>query len=163
MMLSQRKANRLKNFDYSSNGVYFLTICTQGKEKLLCDIVGDGVLDVPECKLSKAGRIVEKYIVSINNADGVFVDKYVIMPNHVHLLLRVDNSGTSRTPSPTNALVPHVVSTFKRFCSKEYGANFFQRSYHDHIVRDENDYQKIWNYIDSNPLRWKDDCFYTED
>ncbi len=163
MTLAQRKANRLKNFDYSSNGVYFLTICTHGREKLLCDIVGEGVLDAPECKLSKAGNIAEKYIESINNADGICVDKYVIMPNHIHLLLRVERCGTTRTPSPTNAVVLHVVSTFKRFCSKEYGINYFQRSYHDHVVRSENDYQKIWKYIDSNPLKWKEDCFYTED
>ena len=113
--------------------------------------------------LSRCGEIVEKYIQKMNyQYDNVCIDKYVIMPNHIHLILVVKNNGMSRAPSPTNAIVPKFVSLFKRYCNREYGENIFQRSFHDHIIRDENDYQKIWNYIDTNPIKWREDCFYTE-
>ena len=84
------------------------------------------------------------------------------MPNHIHLILIVENvNGTSRVPSPTNNTISHTISTFKRFVNKEVGHNVFQRSFHDHIIRGEQDYLKIWNYIDTNPQKWQDDCFYT--
>lgn len=79
------------------------------------------------------------------------------------MLVLIDNIyGTSKVPSPTNDTIPHMVSTLKGFVNREVGENIFQRSYHDHIVRGEKDYQQIWEYIDNNPVRWKEDCFYTE-
>lgn len=91
MELPKRKPTRLKTFDYSTDGYYFITICTKNKEKILCDIVGDGALDVPKIKLSKIGQIVNKYIISTNNIPKISVDKYVIMPNHIHLILIFKN------------------------------------------------------------------------
>ena len=126
-------------------------------------IVGDGVLDVPQNMLTDYGRIADKYINQINEFYGyISVDKYVIMPNHVHFILSIENAenGTSRTPSPTNSEISKFVSTFKRFCNKEYGANIWQRSFHDHIIRNQKDYEKIWKYIDGNVLNWEKDCFY---
>ena len=163
MDFPKRKPTRLKDFDYSQTGYYFITICTHNKQKILCDFVGDGAFDVPKTVLSNTGKIVEKYILSTNNIPKITVQKYVIMPNHIHLILSVDNiNGTSRAPSPTNNIISHAVSTLKRFVNKEVGQNIFQRSFHDHIIRGENDYLKIWEYIDTNPQKWKDDCFYTE-
>ena len=163
MELQTRKPTRLKNYDYSREGAYFITICTHNRKNILCDIVGDGVYDIPKTTLFHCGKIVEKYIQKMNyQYDNVCVDKYVIMPNHIHLLLVVKNNGMSRAPSPTNAIVPEFVALFKRYCNREYGENIFQRSFHDHIIRNEKDYLKIWNYIDTNPLKWKEDCFYTE-
>ena len=164
MNLPQRKSNRLPNFDYSTPGAYFITICTQDRKCILSEIVGGGALDAPRAELSKIGATVAAYILSGNNIPGVIVDKFVVMPNHVHIILFVDNNsvGTSRAPSPTNAIVPHFVSTFKRFCHKDVGQKIFQRSYHDHVIRNEMDYLKIWEYIDNNPARWKEDCFYEE-
>ena len=101
----------------------------------------------------------------------ISVDNYVIMPNHIHMLLTVKNTeinivgnseGTSGTPSPTNALIPKFVSTFKRFCNKEFGMNIFQRSYNDHIIRNQEDYITIYNYIEQNPYEWKMNEFYSE-
>ena len=158
----KRKPTRLKNFDYSNDGYYFITICTHNRKRIFSNIVGDGALDVPKINLSIIGEIVEKYILSSNNIPKITVDKYVIMPNHIHLIVKVENNGTSKAPSPTNQTVPHMVSTLKRFVNKEVGHNVFQRSFHDHIIRDEEDYLKIWNYIDTNPLKWEEDCFYTE-
>ena len=160
MDIPERKPNRLPNFDYSSPGVYFITICVEGKLCILADIVGGGALDAPQAHLTPLGKIVETYILSGNCVPHIRVDKYVIMPNHIHLLIAVDSDGTSKTPSPTNAVIPHFVSTFKRFCHRDAGAKIFQRSYHDHVVRGEKDYLKIWEYIDNNPAKWEEDCFY---
>ena len=164
MSLPKRKPNRLKNFDYSQNGIYFVTICTKGKEKLLCNIVGGGVLDAPHIRLSLFGKIVDRQINIMNSIyHNIKAEKYVIMPNHIHLLINVCNeNGTSGTPSPTNSVIPAFVSTLKRLCNKKAGCNIFQRSYHDHIIRDEADYLIIWNYIDTNPAKWQEDCFYIE-
>jgi len=160
-LLPQRKPTRLENFDYSTAGAYFLTICTKERKPLLSTLetVGDGALDIPLPQLTAIGQIVEKYIRSTNCIKGVTVDRYVIMPDHIHMIVFVspseDNaSGTSRAPSPTNQAIPHVVSTLKRFCNREIGCNVFQRSYNDHIIRDEEDYQTRCKYLEENPLRW---------
>ncbi|MBR5252022.1 MAG: transposase [Oscillospiraceae bacterium] len=96
--------------------------------------------------------------------NNINIENYVIMPNHIHLLIFVDNpNGTSRTPSPTNAVIPMFVSTLKRFCNKEIGHNIFQRSFFDHIIRDQADYENVYNYIDSNPSKWESDELYIKD
>ena len=155
MDLPKRKNNRLNNFDYGQNGMYFITICTQNRRKILCDIVGDGAIDVPKIKLSEIGEIAEKYILSTNNIPEITVDKYVIMPDHIHLLLWVrDINGTSKAPSPTNNLISHSISTLKRFINKDVGYNIFQRSYYDHIIRNQHDYNETWKYIENNPINW---------
>ena len=166
MNLPKRKPTRLKGYDYSTPEAYFVTICTQERKKILSNIiVGDGVLDVPQNILANYGEIANKYIKQMNGFyKHISVDKYVIMPNHIHFILSITDLkiGTSRTPSPTNSEISKFISTFKRFCNREYGKNIWQRSFHDHIIRDEKDYQKIWEYIDTNPLKWELDCFYNE-
>ena len=133
------------------------------KQCIFSNIVGGGALDAPQNILSEMGKIIEKYILSTNNIASVSVDKFVIMPN-IHLILIIQNTGgTSKAPSPTNNIISHAVSAFKRFVNKEAGQNVFQRSFHDHIIRDEKDYQKIWQYIDSNAQKWEQDCFYIAD
>ena len=142
-MKKERKPNRLKNFDYSSQGAYFLTICTGEHKCILSRIVGDGVLDVPKIILTKYGEIAKNQLDTMSSFyDDIVIDKYVIMPNHIHLLLSVFNAGTgsSGTPTPTNEKVAMFISTFKRFCNKKYGNNIWQRSYYDHIIRDDKDY-----------------------
>lgn len=164
--MEQRKPTRLGYYDYSTPGAYFLTLCVQDHKCLLGSIVGGGALDAPHVLLSAKGKIVEKYIISGNRCQGIRVDKYVIMPNHIHLLVFVDETasgGTSKAPSPTNAVISHFISTLKRFCHRDMGEKIFQRSYHDHIIRNEKDYQRIWTYIDGNPARWKEDCFYPQE
>lgn len=145
-------------------GAYFLTICTVDKKNLLGKIVGGGDLDAPQVQLTEAGRVVQKYIQTANGIPGVRIDKYVVMPNHIHIIVFVEEmeNGTSGSPSPTNAKVPRLVGALKRYCHKETG-KIFQRSYHDHIIRGEADYRKIWEYIENNPVRWIEDCFYVEE
>ena len=164
MDIPKRKPNRLPDFDYSTPGAYFITICVEGKRCILGNIVGGGALDAPQVQLTEIGKIVEKYILSGNQVPHICVDKYVIMPNHIHLLLMVTKTdGPPRASAPTTAIIPHFVSTLKRFCHRDVGHQIFQRSYHDHVVRGERDYLKIWEYIDNNPARLTEDCFYMED
>ena len=176
-----RKTIRLRNYNYSSAGVYFITICTKGREQILSSVkeCDDGFRN--EVILTDYGKIAEKYIAQLSEFyKDISVDKYVIMPNHIHLLLRITdtddninsekvggiNNGPSGTPVPTeydiqNSTVSKFISTFKRFCNKEYGYNIWQYRSNDHIIRNEKDYQRIWRYINDNPSLWKDDCFYT--
>ena len=165
MELPKRKQNRLSSYDYDREGAYFLTICTQDRKCLLSRIVGDDALGVPKNPLTDIGKIVEKYIISGNKMDRVRVEKYVIMPNHIHILLMIemDTSGTPRASSPTMGIVPRFVSAFKRLSNQEIGEDIFQRSYHDHVIRGEKDYLKIWNYIEGNPSKWEEDCFYVKE
>ena len=172
MELPKRKSTRLRNYDYSTAGYYFITICTYDKKCILSNIVGDGVYDIPKTILSPYGKIVEKYIQKKNSQyNNICIDKYVIMPNHIHLIINISEiskennvlCGMSQAPYPTaNAIIPKFISLFKRYCNREIGNNIFQRSFHDHIIRGENDYLKIWNYIDTNPQKWKEDCFYND-
>lgn len=165
MPLPVRKNPRLDKYDYSSPGAYFLTLCTIRREKLLCKIVGCGVLDAPRTELSAYGCVAERIITQMSGYyPDISIDKFVIMPNHIHLIVRItsDLGGLSRTPAPTvNAAIPRFISTFKRFTNKEFGRNIWQKSYHDHIIRNDTDYLKIANYIETNPVRWLDDCFYS--
>ncbi len=153
--LPARKHNRYPEYDYSQNGAYFITICTQDRRKILCNIVGDG-FPVPKV----CGTIAEKYIQSISQKyPHISVDKYVIMPDHIHLILRIDCDicGTGN-PSPT---VGNVIGWFKYGVTKEIntlygtkGTRIFQRSYYDHVIRNGQDYNEVWEYIDNNPLKW---------
>lgn len=160
MALPERKKLRLEGYDYSQNGVYFITVCAKNKEKLFGEVVGDGVPDVPRVELSPIGETVDKYILSIEEKyDYITIEKYVIMPNHIHLLIMVYNCGNAIT-SGANSAIPRLISTLKRFVNKEIGIDVWQRSYHDHIIRNQSDYDEIWQYIDENPLKWKLDCYY---
>lgn len=161
----KRKNNRLSTFDYNSPGVYFLTICTKDRKCILSRIVGDDALGVPQNQLTIFGKIVEKYIISSNQMGGLKVDKYVIMPNHIHILLQVDmeTDGPPRASASTMAAVPKFISVMKRLVNKEIGRNIFQRSYHDHIIRSRQDYLKIWEYMENNPKQWELDCFYMKE
>lgn len=156
--MSVRKKPRLPTHDYSQPGWYFVTVCTKGKRCILGSVVGADVLIGPKIELSDFGRAVECVILSMTGAE-----KYVIMPNHVHLLLRIapQPEGPMGTSAPTGGL-PQIIRYFKREVTRICGECIWQRSYYDHIVRDEADWRRIWSYIDTNPARWADDCYYGE-
>jgi len=194
----EHKQHRLKNYNYSSNGSYFLTIYVKNKECLLGDIVavdahgdcvsdahgdcvsdahGDCVSDAhsdltaqgncvdrnltPQVVLSEYGSIAEKYILSGNTAyKNLTVDTYVIMPNHIHIILSVCNEDFICREKSCHDLIPSYVSTLKTLITKEIGFPIFQRTYHDRVIRNEKEYEKIWHYIDRNPTVWAEDCFY---
>ena len=170
--LAKRKPNRLPGYDYSRGGVYFLTICARNQTPVFGCVasqkteVGGGVLDAPQTALSEYGFAVER---KLHEMTGVYEDisllNHVIMPNHIHLLLHLEN-GPSGTPAPThgqraNDAIPAFVSTLKRMTNKTCGQNLWQRGYHDHIVRNDADYLRIWQYIETNPAKWAEDKYYT--
>ena len=164
----KRKPTRLPGFDYNQVGAYFITICTKNRQCTLSHVVGTGVLDGPLIELLPYGEIADKYINQLNDFyNDISVESYVIMPNHIHLLLFVNDceNGPSRTPVPTmqNTVIARFWSTFKRFCNKDYGENIWQKSFHDHIIRNREDYEKHLRYIQENPLRWHYDELYTDE
>ncbi|MBP3441852.1 MAG: transposase [Clostridia bacterium] len=156
--LPERKINRLKNYNYNTPGSYFITICTENKAEILSEmLVGTGVLDRPKNVLTEYGKIADKQLKRMSDFySNISVDKYVIMPNHIHLLLTIRNvpDGPSGTPVPTNSILARFISTFKRFCNKEYGRNIWQRGLYDHIIRNEEDYIETLSYIENNSLKW---------
>ena len=167
--IHKRKELRLKQYDYSSKGAYFITICTKDRKRILSDIikpVGVGALDDPKIILTETGKVVKKHLLSSENISGVKIDKYVLMPDHIHAIIFLEpekyTKGSSRAPTPTNEMLPHIVSTFKRFCNKEIGENIFQRGYMEHIIRDREDYETRTKYIYENPIRWFYDELYSE-
>jgi len=185
--LPKRKPTRFKNFDYSTTGAYFITICTENRERILSRVVGGDVLDAPSVneadfvvgdslrctcldapqniELLPHGIIADKYIKQLNEFyDNISVDQYVIMPNHIHIMLFVLKNGASRTSPPTkqHSAVSQFVSTFKRFCNKEYGGNIWQRHFNDHIIRNREDYDAHIKYIYENPMRWHYDELYAD-
>ena len=115
----------------------------------------------PQIELTEIGKITEKHLLSSENIPGVKIDRYVIMPDHIHVMIFLypdqytsQKDGSSRAPTPTNEMLPHIVSAFKRFCNKEIGNNIFQRGYMEHIVRDREDYETRIKYMCENPIRW---------
>jgi REP element-mobilizing transposase RayT len=154
--LPKRKRTRLPAFDYGTAGAYFITICTKERRCILSEIaVGADALGGPQSRLTHAGQIVEKYILSTNNISGLYVDKYVIMPDHIHMILFVEGcGGPPRASAPTAAAIPNAVSAFKRLVNRELGTNIWQRSYYDHVIRNEQDYRETWQYLENNPARW---------
>ena len=158
MKLPERKIIRLQNYDYSSSGAYFVTICTQNHAQILSNIVGEGS---PLPQLTTHGKITEKIILSVNQKyPTVTVDKFVIMPNHIHIIFSIKSDGRG-DPSPT---ISNVVGWLKYNITKTINqrleneqTKIFQRSFYDHVIRDEEDYLTIWNYIDTNPHKWRED------
>ena len=149
--MQERKRNRLCNYDYGQNGAYFITICTKDRKQILSKIVGDG-FPVPNLP----GRIAEEMIEQVMiRYPSVSVDKYVIMPDHIHLLLRIEGTGN---PSPTlgNVIGWYKYQTTKRINQTDatQGLQVFQRSYYEHVIRNQQDYDSVWEYIENNPRKW---------
>ena len=161
MEFPKRKPTRLKNYDYSECGAYFITICTQGRRCLFSHIVGEG-LAPPEISLTTYGRVADQQINQITSRyPHIAVDHYVIMPNHIHMLLLVSGETGGSRPSPT---VVDAVRAFKSITTRLCGAGsgLFQRSFYDHIIRGEADYREIWEYIECNPINWRKDRLYAK-
>ena len=107
--METRKHNRLKEYDYSQNGYYFITICTAGKSKILCDISVGANCVRPKTALSEIGKLVGENIGRLNSIyENVRVDKYVVMPNHVHLILVIQSGRTQFAPT-----VSRIMKQFK--------------------------------------------------
>ena len=178
--MQERKPTRLKGYDYSEIGSYFITICSLDRKNIFSQIVGQGLepdemqgnknssgvgqgLAPAEVRLSELGKIAESQLLDLSKRfNNVNIDKYVIMPNHIHFLLSMRNTAGA-SPCPT---VSDIVCAFKSLtsikCKSIYTSRLWQTSFYDHIIRDEADYRRIWNYIDTNPGKWSEDKYYVE-
>ena len=157
MELSKRKPNRLPEYDYSRAGYYFITVCTKDKEPLLwLPSVGATCGRPP---LSPLGLIVEEELLHLDSVyANIRLDKFVIMPNHIHLILMIGSDGCGRPQvAPT---ISRVMKQFKGAVTKRAGLPLWQKSFHDHVIRNESDYLRIWRYMDTNPLKWEEDCYH---
>ena len=234
--LPKRKRLRLKNYDYSTPGAYFITICTHNKQRTLSHITGTiqessespvhtvgtihespetpahivgaihessetpahtvvaihesseipthivGAIHEspqsskspksPETKLTEYGKIIDNIINHIPEHCKATIDKYVIMPNHIHLIVIINDDEELRAIRESSAqgrsVISKIIGYIKMNASKEihnrYGnTTVWQRGFHDHIIRDLHEYEKIAEYIYENPIRWQSDCFYTEE
>lgn len=158
-MLPTRKKHRLDKELYSQAGAYFITVCVNERKPILSTIVGADDLIGPQIQLSKIGMVVEKYTRLIPG-----VGAYVIMPNHIHMMLHISVEdgacGPMWSSAPTSANVQSLVRTWKTLITKELGESIWQRSYYDHIIRSEQDYIQICEYIHNNPAKWCEDRYY---
>ena len=142
-----RKHPRMGWYDYRTANTYFVTICTWQKRCLFGR----------PCTLNPAGRWADVGFGQIPvHFPGVTVEKWVVMPNHVHALVTLTGDGAS---------LSNVVGQYKSFVSRKIHGScpelrVWQTSFHDHVVRNQQDYQRIWAYIDGNPSNWEKDCFY---
>lgn len=150
-----RRKMRLPGYDYAQSGAYFVTVCTVQRQCILSAIVDANV------ELTQAGSVVRACWNDLpNHYPHVELDAFVIMPNHVHGILRLIDLDT---PDTRHAL-PEIVRAFKTFSSRRInemlnqpGNRIWHHSFYDHIIRDEQDLNRIREYIQNNPLRWEDD------
>ena len=155
--LPKRKQIRLKDYDYSQNGYYFITICTHNRQNLFGEIVGATLCGRP----NNPDKMIEKWLLEMENKfDDVKICEYIIMPNHLHFII-------SKTGDHIGSPLRDIVGWFKTMTTNEYIANvknnifppfdekIWQRNYYEHIIRDENDYITKAAYILNNPLKWE--------
>jgi REP element-mobilizing transposase RayT len=168
--IHHRHSIRLKGFDYSSNGKYYITICTQDKKHLFGEVVVASLFVPAQMNLNIAGKMIDViWNETLNSNPTIVVDKYVIMPNHLHCILTIPNTSVEST----KISVSEILQAFKSKTTVEYirgvksgifppfDKRLWQRNYYEHIIRDEDDYNTKWNYIEQNPAKWAEDEYYT--
>ncbi len=171
-----RKPIRLREYDYSTPGSYFITICVNEKKHLF------GKIHNREMFLNRFGKIAQKCWIEIPNYfPTITLDEFVIMPNHLHGILIISGSTLTNingesfatragaSPAPT---IPYVVGVYKSLVTKEIleivkknNKNYFlgkiwQRGFYDHIIRSEKSLEKIREYIITNPYNWENDDMF---
>lgn len=162
MEYNRRKSPRLKGFDYNTPGMYFVTVCTYKMRMLFWDNPTHPKNDNFEYNLNFAGKIANETIKSLPNQFPVEIQKYVVMPNHIHIILLVKSNCGIKT---LTGIVSRSIGYLKMRIShklREFNVDdvIWQRSFHDHIIRTEREYQRIWDYIENNPAEWENDCFF---
>lgn len=149
--MNERKNIRLRNYDYSQNGAYFVTICTQNRECLFKNVGADSI----------SAQIVHYTLAkTIKGHPGVSCPKYVIMPDHFHAIIVLERADMESAPT-----LSRVIQAFKRYSTIEYTKavkqgilppytkRIWQRGYYEHVIRNDTDYLECWKYIDENPLQ----------
>ena len=144
-----RKPLRLRGFDDASENLYLVTVCAHARRCIFGAIIEEDFIP------SSFGEVVRRQIELLSQRfAGAAVDAFVVMPNHVHVIVRLQRA---RQASPLQV----VIGSFKSGSAREInalratpGAKVWQRGYHDHVIRDEADFQRVREYIASNPIRW---------
>lgn len=190
-----RRSIRLKGYDYSQAGLYFITICVQNRECLFGNIdVGTNPCGCPQMILNDAGNMIETEWKNLKNRFfNIELHEYITMPNHFHGILEIvpvraalvaaqknDDSekengqpqGIAPTIATTNKTIGNMMDVFKSITTVEYisgvkklgwqpfDGKLWQRNYYEHIIRNEQSYQNISNYIVNNPAKWREDTLY---
>ena len=163
-----RKQIRLKGYDYSAGGYYFITICTQNRKNILSNVVGADSISA-RIRLNKAGKMINNIYLDLENQfKYIKLHDYVIMPNHIHGIIEICERADMES-APT---VNEIIQTFKRYTTIEYikgvkkgiyqsfYKRIWQRNYYEHVIRNEKEYYKIVEYIQNNPLKWEEDKYF---
>ena len=176
---------RLQTWDYSNNGAYFITICTQNRHHFF------GHIQNQEMQLSEIGKLASQFWNEIpNHFPMVELGNFVVMPNHVHGILIIDKKndlsfpnsvvetrqclvstihsnsiiGSSRFQNQGKNTISSIVGSYKSIVTKmarQINPNFaWQSRFHDHIIRNSRSFDNIQNYIEQNPVKWNEDTFY---
>ena len=171
--LPKRKEIRLKQYDYSSPGAYFITICTENRKNYFWEgafapqlfawnTVGANCVRPQNLPLSAVGKIVFDELKRWHKTySSVSLNAYVIMPNHIHIMVAIvaDEYGRPQV-APT---LERMVKQFKGAVTKKIGCSIWQKSFIEHIVRNQNDYETMLNYMYNNPMRWYYDKIYKDE
>lgn len=154
--LPRRKRIHLKNYDYSSEGVYFVTISVYNRRKILSKVVGRGLAPA-KIEYTDYGKVAENQLLLLEKRYPFLrIDAYVIMPDHIHMMLAFGEKEAGVSPRPT---LYDVVCAYKSLTTRECKKicpveKLFQTSFYEHIIRDQEDYNEKARYIEENPLRW---------
>ena len=160
--LRYRRLNRLKDYDYSQPGAYFVTVCTKNRSCLFGEIYNDRM------RLSSYGEIIRLSWFDLpQHYTNVELDAFVIMPNHIHGIIFLTDVGAGFKPAPTDFPrdkrhgLPEIIRAFKTFSSRQInkfrnmpGTSVWQRNYYEHVIRRDESLAQIREYIETNPLRW---------
>ncbi|MBE5819829.1 MAG: transposase [Clostridiales bacterium] len=145
--LPVRKRIRLQDYDYSEENMYFITICVKDRVEILGKIIEDNI------KLTKEGNVVKQNINKIGRIyKNVIIDEYVIMPNHIHILLLINYKSS--------VTISKIIKHFKTNITREIEYSIWQKSFYEHIIRNEKEYLKIKEYIKYNVINWEKDKYF---
>ena len=143
-----RKRLRLNHYDYSEENMYFITICIKNRLEILGKIKNDNAIE-----LTKEGKIVKQNLYIIEDMyKNIRIDEYVLMPNHLHILLLIN--------SKNGITISKIIKHLKTNISREIGFSIWQKSFYEHIIRNEKEYFKIKEYIRNNIINWKQDKYF---
>lgn len=167
--IHHRRSIRLPNFDYTQSGAYFITLVTQNRVHFFGEIENNNI------RHNLTGQCVNSILQSLPLHFPIILNKWVVMPNHIHVLLTIQNGHKptvddpvvmeSSKPSGTQAhSLAAIVQNFKSISTRHIhsAGNFFnesiwQRNYYEHVIRDQNDFDRIMEYIENNPANWEND------
>ena len=169
MELPKRKNTRLQDYDYSSNGAYFITVCTHNRRNLFGEIVVGAIHESPEMQHNEFGLIAVRQIAMLSERfPETKIDAFCVMPNHIHMIVVLGNERAIRESPLRRSVISQMIGYLKAGITKNIRQinvqmTVWQRGYHDYIIRNEADYRRIWQYIDENTAKWTEDKYYYDD